>query len=379
MSVHLAPADHRRPGGPLRRVARRWPEWSIPAAAVWSLGYAALGLLWWLGVPGFPFGDGDLPDAREESLLGAVTRENAAPWIALTAAAGAVAALVMMRVRARGVARAVLLGWSWASAVLLIVLVPDGRILTTVAYTPIALVGIPLGWPDISYAEFLEVAYPWTTLNLMLCALGGLFWASAALSFHRRTSGACRQCGRRSGRVAAWAAPAAVARWGRWAAYTAAVIPFTYAAVRWAWALGVPLTISDEFLDELHDSGMVWAGAYLATFGALGGILTLGLVQRWGVIWPRWVPRLAGRRVPPAFPVTFAGIVTVSLASAGAVMVRLSDWSRPQELISNPMVLWPLWAVALGTATLAYHLRTRGPCAACAGDAGGVATGTSPR
>lgn len=261
----------------------------------------------------------------------------------------------------------------------MVVLVPDPRILTTIAYTPIAVVGIPLGWPDMTYGEFVHLTYPWTTTNLMLCAAGGVLWAMAAVSFQRRTADACDRCGRRAGQAASWATPAAAARWGRWATYTAAAIPFGYALVRWSWALGTPLTISQEFLDSMHDSGIVWIGAYLASFGALGGILTLGLVQRWGVICPRWVLGLAGRRVPPALPVTLAGAVAVSLVSAGATLVRVVDWSDPQEVISNPMILWPLWAIALGAAALAHHLRTRGSCATCGGGVAAWISETSPR
>jgi hypothetical protein len=118
-------------------------------------------------------------------------------------------------------------------------------------------------------------------------------------------------------------------------------------------------------IDELHRSGLVWAGAYLATFAALGGVLTLGLFQRWGEVWPRWVLGLRGRRVPPALPIAMASVVTVALASTVVTVVRLDIWS-----LENPMTLWPLWAVALGTATLGYYYRTRGACQVCGSTAG---------
>ena len=35
------------------------------------------------------------------------------------------------------------------------------------------------------------------------------------------------------------------------------------------------------------------------------------------------------------------------------------DWG------SGPALLWPVWEFALGAATLAYHLRRRGPCRHC--------------
>ncbi|WP_222851604.1 hypothetical protein [Phytoactinopolyspora mesophila] len=348
-------------GGPVRRALRRWRSWVGYAAAVWAFGYGLLGLLWTLGMPGFPFGEGDVPDARHHSVLGEATAAGTGPWIAAVGFAGGLAAIGLARAGARGPLRSSLIASGWILAVALIFVIPDQRVLTTIAYTP-ATLALPFGWPPMGAGEFFELLYPWTNLNLILCALGGVFFAAATVAFHLRTLGACLRCGRRPGRAEGWTAPASAARWGRWAAYTAALVPFTYAVVRWLWAFGVPLTISREFLDELHEEGVVWAGAYLATLGALGGVLTLGLVQRWGVIWPRWVLGRAGKPVPPMFPITFASVVAVALASAGLVMVRLTDWTDPEAVVSNPGVLWPVWAAALGAAALAYHFRTRGRC-----------------
>ncbi|SDU77432.1 hypothetical protein [Jiangella alkaliphila] len=351
--------------GPVRRAIRAWPRWTPYAAAAWSAAYGLLGLLWALGVGGYPFGPGDIEDAREESLLGATTAAGTGPWIAGLGLTGALVALMLARMSARGVVRVALAGWAWANAVLLVVLVPDQRILTTVAYTPLALVGIPFGWPPMSYAEFAAKMFPWPNVNHYVCVVGGLLWAATALAFQRRTVRACVHCGRRAGHAHGWTSPAGAGRWGRWAAYAAFLMPFGYALVRWAWALGVPLTISQDFLDELHESGLVWAGAYLATFAAAGGVLTLGLTQRWGIIWPRWVLGLAGKPVPRAFPLVFATVVALSLASAGSVILRLTDWSDPAEWAGSPMTLFAPWAVVLGAATFGYYLRTRGACRVC--------------
>ncbi|MBG0824305.1 hypothetical protein HS048_26710 [Planomonospora sp. ID91781] len=340
----------------------RWARWAAPAAGAWSLGYGALGLWWSRGGPGFPFGEGDVPDARAESLLGSATAAGTAPVIAVLGAAGALLALLLALVRPRGALRAAVLAPAWAAAFTLAALVPDGRVLLALAYAPIALIGAPWGWPDVDY---FEVALPWPVLNMLVCLAGGVLWGAAALAFQRRTRGACEGCGRVEGRAARWASPASAERWGRRAAYVAFTVPLSYAAVRWAWALGVPLLISEREVEELHRSGLVWGGAALATMAVLGGILSLGLTQRWGEIWPRWVVGLAGRRVPPAFPVGFASLVTAVLASAGAMMVRITDWGDPAAWLVNPMAYWPLWAVALGVATLGYHLRRRGGCRRC--------------
>ncbi|GAA3444774.1 hypothetical protein Pve01_57340 [Planomonospora venezuelensis] len=349
----------------IARAAARRPRWAACAAwaaGLWSLLYGGLGLWWALGGRGFPFGEGDVPDARYESLLGHATAAGTAPVVAALGAVGSVLALVMARVRLRGPLRVVVSALSWAAAFVLVVLVPDQRVLMALAYAPIALVGLPWGWPPVDY---FEAALPWPVLNLLICLVGGVLWAAAALAFQRRTGGRCEGCGRSRGGAPSWTSPASAARWGRRAAYVAFVIPLFYAVVRWAWVLEIPLLFSVEELRWLHESGMVWAGAGLATLAVLGGVLTLGLAQRWGEVWPRWVIGLAGRPVPLVFPVAFASVVTVALASAGATAVRVTDWTDPADWLASPMAYWPVWAVALGVATAGYRLRRRGRCGRC--------------
>ncbi|WP_413224195.1 hypothetical protein [Streptosporangium longisporum] len=345
-----------------RKTIPRWARWAAYAASAWSLVYGGLGLHWAWGGAGFPFGEGDLPGARAKSLLGGVTASGTAPVIAALGFAGAVLALVMARARPRGAARAAVLATAWSVALALVALIPDARVMTAVGYAPIVLAGLPFGWPD---GDYLGVALPWPVLNLILCMAGGLLWAGAALAFQRRTGDSCGGCGRSAREGATWTTPASAARWGRRAAYTAFVVPLLYAAVRWAWVLNVPLLLPKEELRQLHESGLVWAGAGLATFAAAGGVLTLGLVHRWGEVWPRWVVGLAGRRVPPALPVTLASAVTAVLLAAGTQIVRDTDWGDPAVWLTDPTTYWPVWALSLGAATLAYHLRRRGRCRHC--------------
>jgi hypothetical protein len=150
------------------------------------------------------------------------------------------------------------------------------------------------------------------------------------------------------------------------------VIPVTYAVSRLSWLAGIPLGITDEMLRDLKESGAVWAGAGLGAFAVVGGILTLGLVQQWGTVFPRWVLGLAGKRVPIKLAVVPALIVVVAVTSAS---VSLLSNAKVLELALSingmalwPMFLWPIWAVALAAATLAYYLRRRGHCSACGRD-----------
>lgn len=350
-----------------RRVAgwwRSWPSWVGYAAAGWSLAYGLLGLFWALGGGGFPFGEGDLPDARQESALGGVQQATAAPVIAALGLAGALTAVVMTRGRARGLGRTALLVVAWTAAVGLLVVVADGRVLMLLGYAPalplIFLSEALTGWPPLTLAE----AFPWQTVNQFIIVTGGLLWAGAALAFQRRTAHACQQCGRGDHRPA-WMAPAAAARWGRVAALIAFAVPFVYSVTRWAWVFNIPLGMSADEVRVLHETGAVWAGAWLGTFGAAGGVLTLGLYQRWGEVFPRWIPRLAGRVVPVWFAVVPATVVTVALASAGMTAIRISDFSDLGVWLAQPYSSWPLWAVTLGVATLGYYLRRRGRCRHC--------------
>ncbi|MFI6531968.1 hypothetical protein ACIBHY_05925 [Nonomuraea sp. NPDC050547] len=346
----------------------RWPRRVTWGAAAWSLAYGGLGLFWAYGGAGFPFGEGDVPDARAESFLGAATAAGTAPVIAGLGLAGAFLAVALTRGwsgparRWSGAARIAMLAPAWAMAFLLVVLVPDARIMTAVGYAPIFLVGLPFGWPD---ADYFELAFPWPVVNMLICLAGGLLWAGAALAATRRGAGACQSCGRADVHATHWSTPASAARWGRWAAYTAFAVPLFYSVVRWAWAMKIPLLFSEEGIRWLHETGMAWAGAGLAAFGAVGGVLTLGLVRPWGEIWPRWVPVLAGRPVPRKLPLGAAAAVTAILASAGAVAIRVTDWTDPASWLVSPMAYWPIWAAALGLATLAYYYRTRPACLRC--------------
>jgi hypothetical protein len=349
---------------------RRWPEWAGYAAGAWSLGYGALvlGLYRALGSAGFPFGASDPGSAL--SVFGGLRAEVGTPIIAALGLVGATVAWAMTWTRGGGILRVVLLACAWSAAAVLILVVPDYRLLMGLAYVPLFVVGAPFGWPPGSFFDVIT----WPVVNQLICVVGGLAWAAAAVAYQRR-SGEASGNGGRTEATARWTTPAAAASWGRWATAVAVIIPLLYAATRWAWALGIPLGISDELYREGQAVGLWTAGAGLATVAIGGAVLTLGLVQRWGEVFPRWIPFLAGRRVPLALAIVPAALVSVAVTTAGLMFVRLTLLGTIGEVFTfidagdwaalAPELLWPLWGVALAAATLAYYFRRR-------------ATGTDP-
>lgn len=342
----------------------QWPNWAAPTAGAWSLLYGVLGLYWTLGGAGFPFGAEHDQDAQLSAL--AWVPPEGAPVIAGLGLTGALVALAIARSGGHVHARAPLLVPAWVACAVLLLVVPDYRVFVAVSYTPIILLGAPFGWPS---GVNLRDAVPWPVANQLLCMVGGFCWGATALSHGRRVRGACAYCGRNA-TGGGWTTRTAAARWGRWAVAVAVAIPVTYALTRWAWAFGIPLGVTEGFLRQLdHEApGILLAGAALATLGVVGAALTVGLVGRWGEVFPHWTPHLAGRRIPPALAIVPATLVAVLVTQAGLMYARLAlagAFPVDNPAAYAPELLWPAWGGALGAATLAYYLRRRGRCAQC--------------
>src|SRR5512136_3287791 len=97
-------------------------------------------------------------------------------------------------------------------------------------------------------------------------------------------------------------------------------MPVLYAVTRYAYVLGIPLRISQNYLRIGQETGMWVKGLSMAHFGLVGAVLTLGLTMRWGEVFPRWMIGLAGRRVPIGLAVIPASIVSVLLIVGGFAM-----------------------------------------------------------
>ena len=237
-------------------------------------------------------------------------------------------------------------GWLLVGVGLVVALVvSDVRALSFLGYLPqtlLALVGIGPVAGHLNWGIFIDSG------TALAHAVGGLAIVAAGVGLLERAEP--------GGRIdwSRWA------RWGRPAVAVAVVVPLLYAVTRIAWAMGVPLGIRPEMLDELG-SGR-WAGFGLALFAVVGALLTWGLLARWGEVFWSWVPRFGGRPVPVAMALVPGILVAAAVTSAGLSFWRMvvagdlwavpgatSDWAA-----WAPEMLWPVWGVALAVACLAY-------------------------
>lgn len=339
---------------------KNWPAWTGYLTAFWSLAYGVLGVHWSLGGAGYPFAD-VADDRSSGSILEGTPVDVVAPVMAVIGLGGAALAIVMTRTRhPRGWAPQTIAG---VLAIGLALVIPDFTLLATVALAPalvvFAFTGVP--GPQDGIGDILY----WHRVNLIILFAGGLLWAATAIAYHRRSRNACVSCGRgeRAGR--SWTTSASALRWGRWAVAVAVVANLPYEFTRVAWYFGWPVGVTDEFHRMMSDTpGMLEMGLTLAVLGLGGGVLTHGLVRRWGEVYPRWIWFKAGKRVPPLLAIIPASVVAVVLIPAGLMNLQRPVYGDSWA-INGPGILWIVWGAALGAATYAYYLRRRTTCSRC--------------
>ncbi len=358
-------------------VVRDWQRWAPYAAVAWSLAYAALGVYWAVSGRGFPYAPETVSDIMGP-LLGRFGPGLAWVIVLLAGIPAAVVGAAMLRgVRSR-ILQTLLITAGALLAGILLVLMTGLNLLVKLGYLPYAVLSLFI---DAERGQTLLAAWTeWATIHQLWCLIGGFLWLAATVCYARRSMGACLYCGRQDG-PEGWQRPDQAARWGRIAMYVAMVVPVFYALTRYAWALGFPLGMGEEQFRHGQESGMWMMGAiFLGNFMLVGAVLMLGLVQRWGEVFPRWMIGLAGRRVPIALAVVPASLVSVLLIVGG-----IAIWSGLGQMVANlaaagaeeleitaaiifelgPTLLFPVWGGALAVATLGYYYRRRGPCSVC--------------
>ncbi|MEU6039276.1 hypothetical protein ABZ801_28125 [Actinomadura sp. NPDC047616] len=177
---------------------------------------------------------------------------------------------------------------------------------------------------------------------------------------------------------------AGVPRWARIAAYA---VPFTVLPSS-VWRIAV-CTFHAPIVDGVDAQGsgnLPWwlpLEVYVILLSVVSELLAftaVGLVARWGEVFPRWVPVLRGRRVPPlaaVVPAALGATVLTALwtVSWGNALFQRDLYGRPiddgfsslfdpghwQGVLALAAYLpLLLWGPLLGLLTVAYWRRRRG-------------------
>ncbi|MGA5817594.1 hypothetical protein ACPC54_07005 [Kitasatospora sp. NPDC094028] len=174
----------------------------------------------------------------------------------------------------------------------------------------------------------------------------------------------------------------------RRAAHLGALALVPYAAMKQYWALGgswgLPAgyaTLREKMeantrgkdLDPVNGAAL-WLYRHgvdvTVALAALGVFLLLGLVRPWGLVFPRWVPLLAGRPVPRWLPLAPAWPTAAVLAPVFGVLapvngvLALLGLSHPATDGFSPFAFSIAYAgmgpfgLALGAAAWSYQRRT---------------------
>ncbi|MDR3081182.1 MAG: hypothetical protein LBV60_09700 [Streptomyces sp.] len=164
-----------------------------------------------------------------------------------------------------------------------------------------------------------------------------------------------------------------VQRWARWVAYAVPLVVLPSGI----WRLGV-LFAEDKRGGAIADWAMNGYVVFLTLVSEILAFTAVGLIARWGEVFPGWVPKLRGRRVPTAAAVVPAaiGATTLTLVFTIIAIVTTVTQSKtngdplPADFPSKaggwetvyfyasyvPLVLW---GPMLGILTYAYWRRRR--------------------
>ncbi|GAB3840388.1 hypothetical protein GCM10028799_83690 [Kribbella italica] len=317
------------------------------AAETWAVFVTVLGIYWWTGGAGFPFGRNDRTGPDSASLLTGLDAGLGAPLITGFGVLSVVVAGLLHSSRRRSRALA---GSAVALAVAIVGLVVDSRMITLLP--PLGL--YPINW----------ISADWPTVFQAVTALGAALFVIAAVANMTPTRG----------RRSSWI------RVGKVATYVAMVSPMPYAVIRLAWsqgwALGAPAPFVEATLRNQPENRLI--EPVLASFAIGGAVLTYGLLCRWGRNFPRWIPFVRGRQVPLWFPLLLGGSAVVGIFGfgrgtlQGRLGLQLPGAADSFQLWGQPIddsaywgadglgwFFFPLWAISLAVALAGYYHRYR--------------------
>lgn len=158
-----------------------------------------------------------------------------------------------------------------------------------------------------------------------------------------------------------------VPRWVQWAAMVAALSPLPSTLWRLPLIFGVSMGMEDAIMDSVMNDPLWVRATYMIGLGVLSdgaAYLTLGLVRHWGEVFPSWIPRLGGRRVPPSaaiIPAVLGGVVVTVLVAQilGTWASNIPEWNGWTVFMTACYVPLGLWGPLLLIVAAAYAWRRR--------------------
>ncbi len=295
------------------------PEWAAPAASALALVAATVRLL-------LPQVSGLVPT-----------------WFAVVAAAfGTAVSLAAVRPGGSALPPRAVVAAGWVAVAALVLVAAEG-----IAFD---VVGLLMWAIETITGEIgpVSLGMDWVGFATRVLALiAGALVGMATLRYQRRVRGSPEGTGTPT--AARWASSA------RWASYAAAVLALGYGALKAAWGFGSDIGLADP--DALGAEVTFWTPGLGDTvvLSAIGVVLALALVQRWGRRIPRWM-LLAGAYLGAAMliPVGLLGSYVTFAGAGRALDGGLEPW------VTFAIYPWFLaWGLALGAAAWSYQYRTR--------------------
>lgn len=135
----------------------------------------------------------------------------------------------------------------------------------------------------------------------------------------------------------------------------AALGPLPYCLIRLTWLTPWPHGGAEGLPPDIR----IW-GVLLSSGGWAGLILTLGLISRWGEIFPRWVPFFAGRPVPVWAAAGPGSFVAAILMVSAVPMIRSFGAAGLVDGLTSAVIFpfW-FWGPMLSLAVWGYVLHRR--------------------
>lgn len=152
-----------------------------------------------------------------------------------------------------------------------------------------------------------------------------------------------------------------------------------YGLVRLTWLTPWPMGDVDSIMVGEIDLAIRLQGSLFVLPSAMTVVLVLGLISRWGEVFPAWMPIVGGREVPVTAAVVPGAIAAglITLSAPGIIIMAVNSPNAVGSITSLIAFPFYLWGPALGLAVYAYwlHRRQQHEQVASTEDAGAIGAG----